>query len=77
MLLTKGAAFMIDPLPLRLHRAVSILSRTGDPGAADAQSACAETAARLVMLEEALLALLSGKEGAAEQAWWVLAIDQS
>ena len=65
---------MIDPLPLRLHRAVSILSRTGDPGAADAQSACAETAGRIVMLEEALLALLSGKEGAAEQAWRVLAI---
>lgn len=68
---------MTDPLPLRLHRAVSILSRTGDPRAADAQSACAETAARLVMLEEALLALLSGKEGAAEQAQRVLAIDQS
>ena len=61
---------MIDPLPLRLHRAASILSRTGDPGAADAQSACAETAARIVMLEEALLA---GKEGAAEQARRVLA----
>lgn len=68
---------MIDPLPLRLHRAGSILSRTGDPGAADAQSACAETAVRLVMLEEALLALLSGKEGAAEQAWKVLAIEWS
>ena len=68
---------MIDPLPLRLHRAASILSRTGDPGAADAKSACAETAARLVMLEEALLALLSGKEGATEQARRVLAIDRS
>ena len=55
-------ALMIDPMPLRLHRAVSILSRTGDPGAADAQSACAETAARIVMLEEALIALLSGKK---------------
>lgn len=64
---------MTDPLPLRLHRAASIISRTGDPGAADAQSACAETAARLVMLEEALLALLSGQEGAAEQARRVLA----
>ncbi len=64
---------MTEPLPLRLHRAVSILSRTGDPGAADAQSACAETAARLVMLEEALLALLSGKQGAAEQTRRVLA----
>ena len=59
---------MIDPGPPRLHRAASILSRTGDPGAADAQSACAEMAARLVMLEEALLALLSGKEETAEQA---------
>ena len=59
---------MIDPMPLRLHRAVSILSRTGDPGAADAQSACAETAAHIVVLEEALIALLSGKKGAAEQA---------
>ena len=68
---------MIDPLPLRLHRAASILSRTGDPGAADAQSACAETAARIVMLEEALLALLSGKEGAAEQARRVLAVEWS
>ncbi len=64
---------MTDPLPLRLHRAASILSRTGDPGAADAQSACAGTAARLVMLEEALRALLSSKEGAVEQAWRVLA----
>ena len=68
---------MIDPLPRRLHRAASILSRTGDPGAADAQSACAETAARVVMLEEALLALLSSQEGAAEQARRALAIDWS
>ena len=45
---------MVEPLPLRLHRAVSILSRTGDPGAADAQSACGEVAARIVILEEAL-----------------------
>lgn len=54
----------MDPMPLRLHRAASILSRTGDPGAADAQTACAETAGRIVMLEEALLAMLSGREGA-------------
>ena len=66
---------MIDPLPLRLHRAVSILSRTGDPGAANAQSACAEVAGRIVMLEEALIALLSGKEGAEKQARRMLAID--
>ena len=66
---------MSDPLPLRLYRAASILSRTGDPGAADAQSTCAEIAGRIVLLEEALLALLSGKEGAAEQARRVLAID--
>ena len=64
---------MVDPMPLRLQRAVSILSRTGDPGASDAQSACAETAARIVILEEALIALLSGQEGAAEQARRVLA----
>ena len=44
-----------ESLPLRLHRAVAILSRSGDPGAADAQSALAEVAARLVMLEEALI----------------------
>ena len=67
-------ALMTDPLPLRLHRAASILSLTGDPGADDAQAACAETAARLVILEEALLALLSGKKGAMEQARRVLAI---
>jgi hypothetical protein len=65
---------MMDRMPLRLHRAASILSRTGDPGAADAQAACAETAGRIVMLEEALLAMLSGKEGAVEQARRVLAL---
>lgn len=64
---------MIDPLPLRLHRAASILSRSGDPGAADAQAACAETAARIVQLEEALIALLNGRKGAGEQAQRVLA----
>ena len=63
---------MNDPLPLRLHRAVSILSRTGDPGAADAQSACAEVAARIVMLEEALIAVLAGAKGAVDQARRVL-----
>ena len=68
---------MIEPLPLRLHRAVSILSRTDDPGAADAQSACGEVAARLVILEEALRALLSNKEGAGEQARRALALDWS
>jgi hypothetical protein len=66
---------MMDPMPLRLHRAASILSRTGDPGAADAQTACAETAGRIVVLEEALLAMLSGKEGAVEQARRVLALE--
>ena len=64
---------MIEPMPLRLHRAVSILSRSGDPGAPDAQSACAETAARIVRLEEALIALLAGREGAADQARRLLA----
>ena len=66
-------ACVTDPLPLRLHRAVSILSRTGDPGAADAQSACGEVAARIVMLEEALIAMLSGAQGAADQSKRVLA----
>ncbi len=49
-----------DPLPHRLHRAASIISRSGDPDAVDAQSACAEAAARIVVLEEAVLALLQG-----------------
>jgi len=66
-------ACVTEPLPLRLHRAASILSRTGDPGAADAQSACGEVAARIVMLEEALIAMLSGAKGAADQARRVLA----
>ena len=60
-------------MPLRLHRAVSILSRSGDPEAGDAQAACAETAARLVQLEEALAALLSGADGAADRARQLLA----
>ena len=64
---------MTEPLPLRLHRAVSILSRSGDSGAADAQAACAETAARIVQLEEALIALLNGGKGADDQARRVLA----
>ena len=64
---------MTEPLPVRLHRAVSILSRSGDPEAADAQSACGEVAARIVMLEEALTAMLSGAKGAADQAHRVLA----
>lgn len=63
----------IEPMPLRLHRAVSILSRSGDPWAPDAQSACAETAARLVILEEALLAMLRDDEGARSQAVRALA----
>jgi len=45
---------VIEPLPLRLHRAASILSRSNDPGAADAQAALAEVAARIVILEETL-----------------------
>lgn len=47
---------MTEPLPLRLHRAASILSRSHDPGAAEAQAALAEVAARIVILEEALAA---------------------
>ena len=62
-----------DPLPLRLHRAVVIISKSGDPGAPDAQSACAETAARIVMLEEALGAMLRKDEGAAAKALLALA----
>ncbi len=68
---------MIEPLPLRLHRAISILSRTDDPGAADAQSACGEVAARLVILEEALRAVLSGKKDAMDRARRALAYDWS
>lgn len=64
---------MVEPLPFRLHRAVSILSRSGDLGAPDAQSACAETAARITRLEEALIALLAGREGAVDQAQRLLA----
>ena len=62
------------PLPLRLHRAVSILSRTGDPGAPDAQAACGEVAVRVVVLEEALIALLRDAPGAADLARRVLDI---
>jgi hypothetical protein len=62
-----------EPLPLRLHRAVSILSRSGDPEAADAQAACAETAARIVRLEDAILAMIRNDEGAVERARTVLA----
>ena len=68
-----GRGAEVEPLPLRLHRAVSILSRSGDPGAPDAQSACAETAARLVIMEEALLAMLRGDVGARDQASRALA----
>ncbi len=64
---------MPEPLPLRLHRAVSILSRSGDPGAADAQSACSEVAARLVQCEEALIAVLDGGVDARDRARRVLA----
>jgi hypothetical protein len=68
---------MAGPPPLRLQRALSILSRTDDPGAADAQSACGEVAARIVILEEALRALLAGDLGAEEKARRALAIDWS
>ena len=68
---------MIEPLSLRLHRALSVLTRTDGPGAADAQSACGEEAACIVILEEALRALLSGKKGAADQARRALALDWS
>ena len=66
---------MVDPMPLRLSRAMSIISRTRDPDAGDAQAACGETSARIIMLEEALIALLTGADGAAEQAHRVLATE--
>ena len=66
-------ACVTESLPLRLHRAISILSRTDDPGAADAQSACGEVAARIIMLEEALSAMLASVKSAADQAQRVLA----
>lgn len=59
---------MVDSMPLRLHRAASIISRSGDPGAADAQSTCAEVAARLVDLEQGMIALLEDSPGAREAA---------
>ncbi len=64
---------LFDPLPHRLHQAASIVSRSGDPDAADAQSACAETAARIVVLEEAVLALLQGDADAKERGRRALA----
>ena len=63
---------MVEQLPFRLHRAASIISRTDDPDKDDAQSACAETAARIVILEEALRAVVEGKPDAAERARWAL-----
>jgi hypothetical protein len=38
-------------MPSRLHRAASIISQSGDWDADDAQSACAEVAARIIVLE--------------------------
>ena len=64
---------MVEPLPFRLHRATCIISRSGDPDAADAQSACAESAARIIRLEEALLALLRGDNHAEQIAKNLLA----
>jgi hypothetical protein len=68
---TRNAAL----LPFRLQRAAAILAHTDDPDAADAQSACREVGARIVSLEDALHAVLSGKEGAMEQARRAIAID--
>jgi hypothetical protein len=65
---------MTDPLPLRLHRAASILARSGDPQADDAQSACSEVAARLVQMEEALIAVLDGAGDSTERVRRVLAL---
>lgn len=59
---------MINSLPLRLHCAIVILSQTNDAGASAAQSAIGETAGRIVMLEEALIAMLEGDDGAADRA---------
>ena len=63
----------VEPLPLRLSRAMVIIAKSGDPGAPDAQSACGETAARIVMLEEALGAMLRKDEGAESKALLALA----
>ena len=71
--LRSGCSVHVMPMPLRLHRAVSILSRSDDPGAPDAQSACPETAARIVMLEEALTALLARTQHSEAKARQVLA----
>jgi len=49
------------------------LSRSGDPGAEEAQAAVAEVAACLVQLEEALQSMLAGTPQAAEKARQVLA----
>lgn len=59
-------------MPLRMHMTVSILSRSDDPGAPDAQAACAETADSIVRLEEALLAFLRGDPRAGQMARSVL-----
>lgn len=75
-----GPMALTDPPPLRLHRAAFLIprtSRTGDPEAAGAQSACVEVAWRIVTLEKTLLALMAGKERAAEHAWRVLSIHWS
>lgn len=65
--------YPLEPLPLRLHRAVSLLSASTDPRAPNAQSACGEVAARIVMLEEAVHALLRGDPDALERGRLVLA----
>ena len=63
----------MSSLPLRLHRAIRIISMTGDPEAPDAQSAIGEVSARIVLLEEALHAVLCNQEHARDKAWRLLA----
>ena len=58
--------------PLRLHHAVSVLSRTGHPHPGAAKAARAETAARIVLLEKAPIVLQAGAEGATDRAPEVL-----
>ena len=59
-------------LPYHLHRAVQIVSLSGAADASDVQGALREIAARLVLLEETLNAVLTGEAGARDKAWRLL-----
>ena len=62
----------MSTLPHCLHRAVQIVSMSGAADAADVQGALGELTARLLLLEEALNAVLTGKAGARDEAWQLL-----